>query len=658
MSETLNIVDVKYARSGQSTKPGQFGMREMQAKVWEKRDSNHLLIKAPPASGKSRALMYIALDKLVNQGRRKAIVAVPEKSIGSSFENTPLSEQGFFADWVVEDRNNLCLGSGDDKSKVVSFAKFMASEDRILICTHSTLRFALAAGSPEDLNGCVLAIDEFHHVSTHQDSKLGGLLKDVMRGSDVQIIAMTGSYFRGDNEAILSPEAEREFDKVTYTYYDQLNGYNYLETLGIGYHFYQGRYLDDKTLSEVLDTKKKTIVHIPNVNSRESTGLDKYEEVEKIIDVIGKWDRLEPDTGIDVVISNDGRTLRVANLVNDDPIHRTKLSNYLARVAKKDIDAVDIIIALGMAKEGFDWPYCEHALTIGYRDSLTEVVQIIGRCTRDSSNKTHAQFTNLIAKPKGTDDESTVSVNNMLKAISASLLMEQVLAPNFTFAPMPKGPREDKPGTLYIRGLKEAPSENAFNIVQSDLEDLTAAVLTSNDITKASAKQEDPTYINKVLIPKLIRQKYPDETKEELEFIRQHLVANIAAKTGSITKDESGSDKFITMAGKFINLDDLTIDLIDTINPFQRAFEVISKKMGAEQFRTIRDAMEGLRVDMTDDEAKHLVPKIKEFKARTGRTPEASSMDKDEKLLGRAWAYLVRRKAEYNATKSQEEQDE
>lgn len=658
MSETLNIVDVKYARSGKSTKPGQFGMREMQAKVWAKRDSKHLLIKAPPASGKSRALMYIALDKLVNQGRRKVIVAVPEKSIGSSFENTLLSEQGFFADWIVEDKNNLCLGSGDDKSKVASFAKFMASEDKILICTHSTLRFALAAGSPEDLNGCVLAIDEFHHVSTHQDSKLGGLLKDVMRGSDVQIIAMTGSYFRGDNEAILSPEDEREFDKVTYTYYDQLNGYNYLETLGIGYHFYQGRYLDDKTLSEVLDTKKKTIIHIPNVNSRENTGLGKLEEVEKIIDIIGKWDRLDSETGIDVVISDDGRTLRVANLVNDDPIHRTKLSNYLARVAKKDIDAVDIIIALGMAKEGFDWPYCEHALTIGYRDSLTEVVQIIGRCTRDSSNKTHAQFTNLIAKPKGTDDESTVSVNNMLKAISASLLMEQVLAPNFTFAPMPKGPREDKPGTLYIRGLKEAPSENAFKIVQSDLEDLTAAVLTSNDITKASAKQDDPAYINKVLIPKLIRRKYPDETKEELEFIRQHLVANIAAKTGSITKDESGSDKFITMAGKFINLDDLTIDLIDTINPFQRAFEVISKKMGAEQFRTIRDAMEGLRVEMTDYEAKHLVPKIKEFKARTGRTPEVSSTDKDEKLLGRAWAYLVRRKAEYNASKSQEEQDE
>jgi hypothetical protein len=42
---------------------------------------------------------------------------------------------------------------------------------------------------------------------------------------------------------------------------------------------------------------------------------------------------------------------------------------------------VDIIIALGMAKEGFDWIWCEHALTVGYRSSLTEIVQIIGRAT-------------------------------------------------------------------------------------------------------------------------------------------------------------------------------------------------------------------------------------------------------------------------------------
>ena len=122
--ETLNIVDVRYAKTGESTKTDALGMREMQRRAFEKRNSNHLLIKAPPASGKSRALMFIGLDKLMNQGKKKVIVAVPEKSIGSSFFSNMLTENGFYADWIVEDRNNLCLGSSDDKSKVTIIYSF------------------------------------------------------------------------------------------------------------------------------------------------------------------------------------------------------------------------------------------------------------------------------------------------------------------------------------------------------------------------------------------------------------------------------------------------------------------------------------------------------------------------------------------------------
>ena len=109
----------------------------------------------------------------------------------------------------------------------------------------------------------------------------------------------------------------------------------------------------------------------------------------------------------------DGKIIKVADLVNDNPTEREKVIEYLRNV--KNMDDVDLIIALGMAKEGFDWPFCEHALTVGYRGSLTEIIQIIGRCTRDSENKTHAQFTNLIAEPDAERDEVVESVNNMLK---------------------------------------------------------------------------------------------------------------------------------------------------------------------------------------------------------------------------------------------------
>lgn len=93
-----NLVEVQYEQTGNSTNTDALGMREMQARAYAARDAQHLLIKAPPASGKSRALMFLALDKMHHQGVTKTIVAVPERSIGSSFASTNLSEHGFFID--------------------------------------------------------------------------------------------------------------------------------------------------------------------------------------------------------------------------------------------------------------------------------------------------------------------------------------------------------------------------------------------------------------------------------------------------------------------------------------------------------------------------------------------------------------------------------
>jgi hypothetical protein len=108
---------------------------------------------------------------------------------------------------------------------------------------------------------------------------------------------------------------------------------------------------------------------------------------------------------------------------------------------KNNRDHIDVIVALGMAKEGFDWIWCEHALTVGYRSSLTEIVQIIGRATRDAEGKERSRFTNLIAEPSADQGIVAEAVNDMLKAISASLLMEQVLAPRYEFTPKNAGPQ-------------------------------------------------------------------------------------------------------------------------------------------------------------------------------------------------------------------------
>ena len=635
-----NLIHVEYAQAGTSVSTNDMGMREMQRRVYEQRNAQYLLIKAPPASGKSRALMFVGLDKLYNQGRKKVIVAVPERSIGGSFASTRLVDNGFFADWEVAQHNNLCT-PGSTKSKVEQFIRFMNGPEPILVCTHATLRFAFDKLTPQDFNGTVLAIDEFHHVSADlENNRLGSLLREVMNGSDAHIIAMTGSYFRGDALPVLMPGDEAKFTPVTFNYYDQLNGYEHLKSLGIGHHFYQGRYTD--SIAEVLDLDKKTIVHIPNVNSGEST-KDKIEEVGLILDVIGESIGEEEGTGIILVRRRDnGEILRVADLVDDtDHKARARTLAYLVETASKDPDAVDIIIALGMAKEGFDWPFAEHALTVGYRASLTEIIQIIGRVTRDAVGKTHAQFTNLLAEPDAAQSEVTISVNNMLKAITASLLMEQVLAQNFNFKAKVSGDESKEPGVIKVAGLKEPSTDRVRQIIASDLNDLKAIILQDDAFARAAVGSVDPETTNKVLIPKIIREQYPDLNEGEVEELRQRVVVDSVVKAGEVR--EVGDKRFVQMNDRFVNIDELNINLIDKINPFQRAFEVLSKSVTPTVLQLISDSIYASRLEMKIEEALALYPKVQTWVAVNNRHPNRRSENPDERQL--ADALLVVQKA-------------
>ena len=644
----INLVNVEYAQTGQSKKTNEMGMREMQAKAYEARTAKYLLLKAPPASGKSRALMFIALDKLINQGIKKVIVAVPERSIGNSFSPTELKKYGFYANWEPNQKYNLCTPASDS-SKVKAFHQFLQSDERILICTHATLRFAFEGLDEKELNDCLVTIDEFHHVSADGDNKLGNVMRNIMANSTAHIVAMTGSYFRGDSVPVLLPEDEEKFVKVTYNYYDQLNGYEYLKSLGIGYHFYQGRYYkvqperNMSALEEILDEDLKTIIHIPSVNSAESS-KEKYEEVNHVIDCIGDLEYQDSETGVLFVKSKrSGRILKIADLVNDNQKERDKIVAYLRGVSSPD--DIDMIIALGMAKEGFDWPFCQHALTIGYRGSLTEIIQIIGRATRDSNNKKHAQFTNLIAQPDAVDDDVKLAVNNMLKAITASLLMEQVLAPNFKFKPMDNDEddledEEEENGkpTIKIRGFKTPSSQRAKDIIETDLNDLKARILQDDTMLKALPGNLEPEVINTVLIPKIIREVYPDLSEDDVEAVRQYVVVDSVIKNSTV--EEQGSKKFIKMAGSFVNIDDINIDLIDRVNPFQKAFEILSKSVTTSVLRAIQDTINITKIEMTEQEAIILWPKINAWVKETGEKPNIQSTNPIEQRLAQALLFI------------------
>ena len=430
----------------------------------------------------------------------------------------------------------------------------------------------------------------------------------------------------------------------------------------------------------MLDPAEKTIIHIPSVNSREST-KDKMREVEHIIEALGEWQGIDETTGFQLVKVPGGRIRRIADLVDDDAARRDRVSAALKDPAQKNNrDYVDVIIALGMAKEGFDWIWCEHALTVGYRSSLTEIVQIIGRATRDAPGKTRARFTNLIAEPDAAQDVVTEAVNDTLKAIAASLLMEQVLAPRFEFRPkhVESGPA---PGFDYgpagydptkcnigvneqtghyqieIRGLAEPKSPEATRICQEDLNEVIAAFVQDKpSLERGIFDKEElvPEELTQVRMGKIIKDKYPELDEEDQETVRQHAIAalNITQQAKQYALGDDGAEATANTAlidgvRRFaMDVRDLDIDLIDRINPFGEAYAILAKTMSEDSLKQVAAAISAKRTSLTPEEAKELAVRAVRFKKERGRTPSLDAQDAWERRMAEGATAFMRFKKE------------
>jgi hypothetical protein len=145
-----------------------------------------------------------------------------------------------------------------------------------------------------------------------------------------------------------------------------------------------------------------------------------------------------------------------------------------------------------------------------------------------------------------------------------------------------------------------------------------------------------------MLTPKIIQIKYPELSEAEVEEVRQHVVVDSVVKNGEIK--EVGDKRFIRMAGQFVNIDDLHIDLIDRINPFQKAFEILSKSVTTRVLKVIQDVIESTRIQMTLEEALLLWPKINDFAKTFKKEPSLHSTDPLERRMAEAIIFLKEQK--------------
>jgi hypothetical protein len=382
-----------------------------------------------------------------------------------------------------------------------------------------------------------------------------------------------------------------------------------------------------------------------------------------------------PGDGVHLVKRPDGRLLKIADLVEDDGAKRDRVIGALKDPAQKNNrDHIDIIIALGMAKEGFDWIWCEHALTVGYRASLTEIIQIIGRATRDAPGKTVARFTNLIAEPDASEDTVKDAINDTLKAIAASLLMEQVLAPRFNFTPKASGAKEgfdygesgyredkanigfnEKSGEYHIeiQGLAMPHSPEASRVCMQDLNEVIAAYVQDRPTMERGLFNEEtaPEELTQVRMGAIIRDRYPDLSTEDQEAVRQHAIAAMnltqqgKAAAAKMDKDgeRQGNTALIDGVRKYaMDVRELDVDLIDRVNPFGEAYAILSKSMNEATLKQLGDIIAARKIQMTPDEARELALRALKFKKERSRLPSLTSSDAWEKRMAEGVAFLAR----------------
>jgi hypothetical protein len=317
-------------------------------------------------------------------------------------------------------------------------------------------------------------------------------------------------------------------------------------------------------------------------------------------------------------------------------------------------------------------------LTVGYRASLTEIVQIIGRATRDAPGKTRARFTNLIAQPDASDEAVRDAINDTLKAIAASLLMEQVLAPRFNFTPRNAGPQQgydygdggyradannvgfnDATGEYHveIRGLATPQSQEAARICNHDLNEVIAAYVQDRPTVERGLFDEEtaPEELTQIRMGAIIRERYPDLSAEDQEAVRQHAVAALnltqQARAAAARMDEEGGQQGNTalldgIRRYAMDVRELNVDWIDSINPFGVAYAILAKAMNEQSLKQLAEVIATRKINLTFEEARDLAKRALKFKQERGRLPEITAQDAWEKRMAEGIIAFARMKAE------------
>lgn len=573
---------------------GYHSMRGWQVSAFETlKNVSHMILNAPMGSGKSWMMCFLSAFKMKKNHNIRCIITVPQTIIASGFLKEKLQmPDGENINWKVG--HNLCnkkLSQGTVKYIVnwLSKLNYESQDDRILICTHATITKVYQKleilGRLDLLNNLILWVDEAHHIKNINvnnegiiiGNALGNLVRNLVykQNDNVEVGLTTASFFRGDRSTLITPSMEESFVRFNLPYDDYLKSMIHLKSFS--FDFLLCDY--DYTQAIEIIAKERTgkdIIYIPHPMSKHST-RNKFQE---ITDMICKYQNVhggivEPQNnqGL-IVLSGINKNFKILDLVDDKD--RDKKKDYINNKAlKDDSNSLDIIFALGMFKEGANWIWADRSIIVGIRNSLVDLVQMVGRLFRDAPGKEHVEVIQLLPFTMNQQDKKfEKNLNNYLKAIFSSLILEDILEPIKIKNPVKKE---------SVQGNYAEPDLSQFSQLVSDK---TTRQLLLSEVTKhifnvasESKKNGIDSYYDKYQegIPDIIEQ-FGIADKDRATAIGEHIWKMWLRRT---YKSFNG-----------ISIKDVDISLLKNMDPRECLLGYTSGPCGIDTFEKLRAAIQ------------------------------------------------------------------
>jgi len=481
-----------------------FRMRPIQKRAYEALYGQQFqILNAPTGAGKSLQIIFSSAREMDENPKQKVLIVVPQTIIAKGFGPcTLVYPDGKHLSW--DPGYNLC--DATERERVAKVREFLTTprkdlEHGCMICTHKSLAMAYASlkNKKKAFRHITIWIDEAHHIliSERGDSEhavvcnqIGNMVKYIIDLNDrsAKLGLATAFFFRGDRASIIPQRHMRRFKRFHVPLDEYWNQHvKHIKSYVYDFIVYKHSYYDN--ITHIFRKRLgKTIIYVPWPNSSLSPG-DKYKHVNKIIKAIRKS---RPKAKIIDLVNEQGRAAK-KQLVNSI----TKRSD------------VDVIIAMGIFREGADWVWADRVIDLAPSNSLQLQGQKFGRLIRDVPGKRRIEYFNFLPFVLDTLDEEKYrrSLSERFAAFTASLLIEDLVTPIKFPLPQDKKKRkkEDSKKTNWFAKIvsDETERQHILNQVVQDLSgkaaELEIEVERGDRVSKAPTAAEADQVITRVL---------------------------------------------------------------------------------------------------------------------------------------------------------------